>query len=123
MFSILAIAAFGLIGIFCRFGIDQLLASANETFPVSTFLINIVGSALAGMIFVFGEREIFSPGVQLGLLVGFCGGFTTFSSYSLQTLVMAEQGRWIPALSYWMFSPVIGFLAAMGSVILSRKWI
>lgn len=119
----LAIGIFGLLGVFARFGLDRAFISLNSEFPVSTFMINILGSFFAGLIYVLGERGTLESGLHLGLLVGFCGGFTTFSAYSLQTLQMIEKGRIYPGILYFALSPALGLAAAFVAVLLSRKFL
>ncbi len=121
MQNYLSIGLFGLLGIFCRYGIDKHMASMNQIFPTSTFVINILGCFLAGLIYAVGERQGFSLPIQTGLLVGFCGGFTTFSAYALQTFIMLENGHFLPAIIYIAISPVLGVLAALISVFGVRK--
>ncbi len=121
MQSLIMIASFGVLGIFCRFGIDKSFGNLNQSFPVSTFTINIVGSFLAGLIYVLGERQEISTTLQTALLVGFCGGFTTFSAYSLQSLTLIEKEKFIPALFYFALSPIIGLLAAFIPILIARK--
>ena len=120
---LLNIALFGLAGILCRYGIDQLMLPANAEFPFSTLLINILGSFLAGVIFVLGDRALIPGGFQVGLLVGFCGGFTTFSAYSLQAVLLIDRGFVTPALVYLAISPVLGFFAAFLPVFLVRRFV
>lgn len=115
------IGVFGLVGIFCRHGTDQFFTEANQSFPVSTLVINVVGSFIAGLIFVIGEREGFPPAVQSGLLVGFCGGFTTFSAYALQTMQMLDKGRVAPGLVYLVVGPLLGLVAAAVPILAARK--
>lgn len=122
--TVIWIAAFGVLGVMCRYGVDQFFVGTNgdSNFPVSTFLINILGSFLAGLIFVFSERQEVSPTLQVVLLVGFCGGFTTFSSYVLQTVSMLDKGKLIPALAYLTLSPVLGLLVALIPIFLARRF-
>ncbi len=121
MQNLFLITAFGVLGIISRFGIDKSFGSLNQSFPISTFSINIIGSFLAGLIYVLGERQEISTTLQTALLVGFCGGFTTFSAYSLQSLLLMEKGKFIPALVYFSLSPAVGLLAAFIPVLIVRK--
>ena len=123
MTSILLLPSFGIIGILSRFGIDRLLESSNSGFPISTFAINFVGSFLAGVIFNLGDRQMMSSEIQLALLVGFCGGFTTFSAFSLQTYSMLDRGQYLLGVSYFLLSPVFGLLGAGLGILLVRKLI
>lgn len=119
MQNLLWVIAFGILGISCRYGVDQMID--NSTFPLSTFLINMAGSFLAGLIFALGERQDLSPSLQTGLLVGFCGGFTTFSAYALQTFLLLEEERFLPAFGYLFLSPALGLLAAFLPIFVMRK--
>lgn len=115
------IGLFGVAGVLCRFGVDKVAGGSTEPFPKSTLLINIVGSFLAGLFFALAERKEFPPALQLGLLVGFCGGFTTFSAYALQAFVMMDKGRAFPALAYLFLSPILGLTAAALPILIMRK--
>ncbi len=121
MRNLLAIAFVGVLGIFVRYGLDILFANWNKDFPTSTLLINVLGSALAGAIYALGVSERIPGELQTVLLVGFCGGFTTFSAFSLQTMTLLEKGRGGIALTYLFLSPVLGLLAASVAVIAVRK--
>lgn len=115
------IGLFGLTGVFCRFGLDKLLTVDNSNFPASTFAINIAGSFLAGLIFAFGERQEISPALQTGLLVGFCGGFTTFSAYALQVATMMDRERALQAVVYLVLSPLLSLAAAYAPIWALRR--
>jgi len=120
---LLLISLFGLLGVLCRYGLDVWVAQRYTTeFPVSTFVINAVGCAIAGTVFTLGAAgKIPSPALTMGLIVGFCGGFTTFSAYALQTVLLAEKTGWTGALCYFLLSPVIGFAAAFLSIAATRS--
>ncbi|HEY8278467.1 MAG TPA: CrcB family protein [Bdellovibrionota bacterium] len=122
MTGVLLISLFGIFGVLCRYGLDLAFAPWNESFPFSTFAINIFGSFLAGALYVLAtHKNLFPPSLQTALLVGFCGGFTTFSAYSLQTMVLLERGKAGLAFFYLFASPVFGLLAAFLPVLLARK--
>lgn len=121
MSPLVLISAFGFFGILSRYGIDQFFNHSNTSFPVSTFIINFVGSFLAGVIFSLGERM--TSEIQLALLVGFCGGFTTFSAFSLQTFSMLDRGQYLLGISYFFLSPVLGLLGASLGILLIRRLI
>lgn len=121
MTNIILIAIFGIAGILFRYGIDSYLGGWNEVFPASTFAINLLGSFLAGSIYAFSVHRDISTNLQTALLVGFCGGFTTFSAYALQTVLMFERGKFTPAMLYFFITPALGLLAAFIPVFLARK--
>ncbi|MFM2295141.1 MAG: hypothetical protein RLZZ350_1554 [Verrucomicrobiota bacterium] len=91
----LLIALGGALGSVGRFWLNGLVTvRAGEGFPFSTLLINVVGSFVIGMVAAW-------PGVNDSLrkflMVGVCGGFTTFSAFSLQTLELTQRGEWLRA--------------------------
>jgi CrcB protein len=64
------------------------------TFPYGTLLVNIIGSFLLGIImFYFDERELLNPSLRLFLTIGFCGGFTTFSTFSYETILLFRESQ------------------------------
>lgn len=81
------------------------------TLPLGTFLVNIIGCFLLGLLYGLGERYThLSESTMLLLTVGLCGAFTTFSTFSADTIRMMENGQWWIALGYLTASIVIGFL-------------
>ncbi|WII71307.1 CrcB family protein [Bdellovibrio sp. 22V] len=117
------IGLFGLGGIFCRYGVDRWLAPTSAGFPLSTFLINILGCSVAGVIYAVGERGYLSQTLLTGLMVGFCGGFTTFSAYALQSFDLLQKGKLGMSLGYLFASPALGLLACYVAVLATRKLI
>ncbi len=117
------IALFGLLGVFARYGIGVLVSKfTNPPFPYATFFINIAGAFLIGIIYVLGvDREIIPNDLRIGIMVGFLGGFTTFSSYCLETFQLVNESQYVLAAVYLFFSPCVGFLATIGGVILTRQ--
>ncbi len=64
------------------------------TFPYGTLIVNITGSFLLGIImFYFDERELLNPSLRLFLTIGFCGGFTTFSTFSYETIILFRESQ------------------------------
>src|SRR5205814_2774970 len=88
------IALFGLIGTFARFELQALLQKpAGPGFPWGTLLVNVTGSLLVGFIARAGTgASAISPELRIGLLVGLCGGYTTFSGFSLEIVRMLQGG-------------------------------
>ena len=118
----LIIVIFGTLGVLSRYGIG-LFTTRYFTipFPFGTFFINLVGSFLIGVVFVLGtERGILSPDLRMGLMVGFLGGFTTFSAYSLETFRLVETGQYRMATLYFGLSPMLGVVFAAAGVLLTR---
>jgi CrcB protein len=113
---------FGALGVTARYLIGSWVAHhLTHVFPVGTLAINILGSFLIGLVYVLGsERNMLSPEMRVALAVGFLGGFTTFSAYSLEVVRLFEQGEIATAFGYVAVSPALGTLAAWGGICLGR---
>jgi len=98
--QLLAIAIGGAVGATLRFivstNVHRLL---GRDFPYGTLTVNVLGSLLMGFLFIMlVERQISSIELRSGLLFGVLGAFTTFSSFSFETLALLESGDWAKAL-------------------------
>ena len=115
------VIGFGIVGVSSRFAIDSWIAKFAFGFPVGTLAINIAGCLIAGFVFsAWGSRDLGSDPVRLGIVVGFCGGFTTFSGFGLQILQMFEDGRMPAAFAYGIATPVLCVLATGGGFFCAR---
>ena len=97
----LYLAAGGALGTLARFGIGLLAAPISQSLPWGTILINILGSFVIGFVGTLtlaGGRYPLSENLRLFLMVGMCGGFTTFSSFSLQTFDLLRGGAPVRAM-------------------------
>jgi fluoride exporter len=122
----LNIAFWGALGVLSRHFIDRLFSQTNlPEFPLSTFIINCIGSFLIGILFVTcKETGLVSKELSTALTVGFLGGFTTFSAFSIQTFQLLERGKFGIAAGYFLGSPVLGLICAIGGFYLARTfWI
>jgi CrcB protein len=88
--------------------------------PLGTFLVNLAGSAGIGAVFVLLERGSLHPDWRSVLMVGFLGAFTTFSTFSLETVALWQGGQGGLALGYMLASVVGCVLAAAGTMYLLR---
>jgi fluoride exporter len=94
------------------------------TFPTGTLLINVAGSFLLGAILRYGmETSTLTPELRGFLTIGFCGGFTTFSTFGYETVTMLEDGEWGRAglyvglsLTLSLLAVILGFAAAREAV-------
>jgi len=102
----------GLIGTMFRYWLAGFVARRHgETFPWGTLTVNLVGSFLAGAVFYLTEeRFLLSPTLRTIILIGLLGGFTTFSSYSLQTFTLLRDGEIGLATLNVAVSNVLGLL-------------
>ena len=105
----------GAVGTGLRYGVG--LALNRPAFPLGTLTVNLVGCLLIGGLATwFGERLEINEGMRLAILVGFLGGFTTFSSFGLETIRLMETGRMGAALVYVGASNLVGLLAVWAGI-------
>lgn len=111
MNSLFYIGLFGALGAISRYLCQLWIPS--QSFPWSTLVVNVGGSALLGFLFAYFKTSgTYVPAaLQLGLIVGFCGGWTTFSSFSLQALQLLEEGQWVLAGQYILATNILCVLA------------
>ena len=95
MLQILAIAGGGALGAVARFGVStSVYRWLGRDFPWGTLAVNGLGSFAMGLLFVLLlERALLAPELRAAVLIGFLGSFTTFSTFSLETLTLVEQGE------------------------------
>lgn len=116
MISCLAVGLGGFAGSVLRYLIGLVPLRAQSGFPAKTFLINILGSFAIGLIAAAAAKnKDLNPNLILFLKVGICGGFTTFSSFALETSDLLKAGAASTAVLYAVLSMVAGVLAVMGA--------
>jgi CrcB protein len=94
----------------------------DTTFPAGTLLINISGSFLLGAILRYAiETPTLSPEVRAFLTIGFCGGYTTFSTFSYETVALLEDGEWTRAGLYVGASVLLSLLGVFLGFALARE--
>ncbi|MGD0108503.1 MAG: fluoride efflux transporter CrcB [Rhodopila sp.] len=119
-----AVAVGGAIGSVARFWLAGVMAElTGPRFPWGTLLINVLGSFVIGLVAgmtLSPARVGMHPDVRIFLMTGFCGGFTTFSAFSLQTLELLQGGEVVPALGYAIGSVVLCIVATYCGWLLGR---
>lgn len=113
----------GAAGTIMRYWLNGVVSNYFTTFPMGTMVINITGSFLItffGTLTDTDGRWLVSPTARLFFMTGICGGYTTFSSFSLQTLNLARDGEWLYAglnvllsVSLCLVAAWLGYIAAM----------
>jgi len=113
MKQLLLVGFGGFIGSIARFSVQKLNLNWHVlSIPMGTLTVNVAGSLLIGLIIgVSAKSEIISPGLRLFLMVGICGGFTTFSSFTAENLTLMQNGQFASVLVYTGLSIFLGFLA------------
>lgn len=105
------------IGGAARYGISRwTMAAAGTAFPWGTLLVNVTGSFLLTFLVGWMHTRGMSLERQTFVAAGLCGGFTTFSAFSVETLRFVESGQWPRAAAYVSASVVLGLLAALAGL-------
>jgi fluoride exporter len=120
MANIFIIGIGGFLGAISRYGVALWIGQRwGRTFPLGTFLINISGSFLIGLLMsLFTERFMVNPQWRLLLVVGFLGAYTTFSTFEYETGALMKDGEWLIAMLNVVLSVIVGFVALkLGEVI------
>lgn len=96
----------------------------DARFPLGTFIINVGGSFILGLIGgLIAQKAIpNADAVRLALGVGFCGGFTTFSTFELETNALFEDGIWLTALANIVLSVLAGLIAVRLGFVAAKTW-
>ena len=123
MYVYAAIAIGGVCGCWSRYLMTQLVQGIWGTwFPYATLVINVSGSFLMGFLFIETlERLTLPVPVRTGILTGFLGGYTTFSTYMMESLLLMEQGAFLRSGVYLILSNLIGLAAAFFGAFLARN--
>ena len=122
MKDFLAISIAAIAGANLRFLISRLAAREfGPAFPVGTLLINVLGSFIVGFFVIWtSERVLLDPRWRLLVVVGFCGSFTTFSSYAFETMAYFEQGQWGLLLTNVLSNNLLCLGGALAGMALAR---
>ncbi len=131
MVSYLWIAIGGALGSVGRYWLNGIVSTRFETFPMGTLVINVVGSFIIGIFaaLTMPEGRMSSEGRAFAtqfVMIGICGGFTTFSSFSLQTLNLLREREWLYAGGNVLLSVIVCLVATwlgylLGSALTSMK--
>lgn len=116
------VAIGGAIGSVARVSLGGLVQRSTATaFPSGTLVVNVVGCLLIGFLMrYFADVAAAPPSVRALVTAGFCGGFTTFSTFSYETIALLDQGDWRRALLYAGLSVGVSLLATVAGIALAR---
>ena len=116
------IALGAVIGASARYFVStQIARHFSTTFPYGTLLINITGSLVLGFFLVYStERVLLDPRWRLLVAIGFCGSYTTFSSYAFESFALLEQGQWLMTGANIVASNALCLAAVLAGAALAR---
>lgn len=120
---VVAVAAGGALGALARYGLDRVIERRSfSVFPWSTFAINVSGCFIVGLVIgALVDRHHAPQWVRAALVVGFCGAYTTFSTFAQETLDLAEANDYAFALLNISMSVVVGLMAVLVGQHLGRS--
>jgi CrcB protein len=119
-FVIVALGA--IVGANLRYILSRLTARLiSPVFPYGTLIINVTGSFIVGWFMIWTtERVLVDPRWRLLIVIGLCGGFTTFSSYAFETMAYFEQGQWTLMATNILANNLLSLLAVLAGMALAR---
>jgi fluoride exporter len=115
----------GFIGANARFVVARIAGALFETrFPLGTFIINVSGSFLLGVLGTLVAQKVMpnSESMRLALGVGFLGAFTTFSTFEFETHALFDDGSWLTATTNMFASLFVGLLAVRAGIVVAKTW-
>jgi CrcB protein len=120
--DLLAISLGAILGANARYLLTRYaLKLLGPVFPYGTLIINILGSFLVGVFVIWStERALVNPRWRLLVVVGFCGAFTTFSSYAFETMGYFEQGQWALMITNILTNNVLCLAGAVAGMAVAR---
>ena len=114
--NILAVGFGGALGAVCRYLLGQVIPKLGSGFPLGTFVVNLIGCFAIGLVVgLAGKHSNIDPRLILFLQTGICGGFTTFSTFSLESLTLIEEGRITIGILYIVLSVLLGLCALLAA--------
>ncbi|HVA55886.1 MAG TPA: fluoride efflux transporter CrcB [Gammaproteobacteria bacterium] len=123
MWTYAAIALGGAVGCCARYGVTQLMQLVyGKSFPLATLTINVLGCFLMGFLFFETlDRVSISPTLRAAILAGGLGGFTTFSTFAMESFLLIEDGEIGYAAGYLALSVFLGLFAALVGAYIARN--
>jgi len=122
MRTVVGIAVAGALGALSRYGLEGLISGRfSGSFPLGTFVVNITGSFALGFLFVaLTERTTVEPALRTAITIGFLGAYTTFSTFSFETVRLLEDGAYGTAALNVIATLALGLVAVWAGMSVGR---
>lgn len=117
---VVAVLGAGAVGAVLRYALSRAFPVRPGHLPGGILIVNVVGSGLAGALIGLAERAALDGDLRLILVTGFCGGLTTFSTWTVETIEMLDGGRWRAAVLNVVVTLALGLAAAVGTYLITR---
>lgn len=120
--QLIAVGIGGAVGSMLRFLVSVLISRwAQGAFPIATLLVNLSGCFLIGLLVgIFSQPPYANSSLRLLLITGFCGGYTTFSAFANENLLLIEQQQTLAAVAYTLLSVLLGIALVWVGVATSK---
>ena len=121
MIKVIYLLSGGAIGTLARYGVSGFSHRVfSSIFPWGTLMVNLIGSFVIGLLWGISEQTNFSPNIRAFIFIGILGGFTTFSSYSLETLNLFRDGEVKMGIINILANNILGLVLVFAGFILSK---
>ena len=121
MKELMAVFIGGGFGSLARFGLNKTMSGLSAVFPFSTFSANFLSCIMVGLTIAFIEEKILlSPIIKNFIIVGFCGGFSTFSTFIREIILLTEQNKAGPMIVYALLSLILGLVGLISGIWLGK---
>ncbi|WP_236074925.1 fluoride efflux transporter CrcB [Teredinibacter purpureus] len=118
----LSVAIGGAMGAMGRYGVSVMFAPHHYKFPIATLTVNIIGSLMMGIFYVvIVEKGLIPQEWRHTIMIGFLGAFTTFSTFSIETLHLFQAGHWQTAILYLGLSVLLSVTAVFLGITITDK--
>jgi len=122
MIKAVAVLLGGALGSLIRYGLAVAFPwKANSYFPVGTLSANLIGCFCIGLLWGIAEHQQWQTEIRLLIFTGLLGGFTTFSSFALESTQMLRDNNWKAMLAYVAISNVVGILLTLAGWVISKR--